>query len=289
MGFQAREIITRSRDPISRNTLYRERKVLVELFIDAQFVPVSKFELTEVNSVKVSSAGSTAVMPGVISAVLQPWYFQPVIVEIAGRSNIGAFSDRRLNVGSDYDVGYLIDFRDKINNYFLQARGSVSGSVADPSRGIRVKLSIGDSKNKGQIPSTGITQDFLELVGFIDDISFDESVDAPYIMSYSIKFTGEYASRFNSNRGEESAWLDASTAVSGSETASIGTKKSTTSVKKTDPAVQVEEKKKEVVETQQSVKAVDENAASENVRTNNPKILNRFLTRQRPGTTARIP
>jgi hypothetical protein len=145
-----------------------------------------KLELTEVKSVSMKSAGSTAIMPGVVVPVIQPWHFQPVVIEIQGESYMGAFDRESLNVTADNDVGNLWKMRDAINSLFANSSASI--------KNLRTRLAIG-------VQTSGNQSKDREFVGHINDISIDESDEKPYMWTYSIGFTGDFSFRFDLNRG----------------------------------------------------------------------------------------
>lgn len=213
---------------VPRNRLYRERRVLIELQTGlvlpgitttlritggkVSTVPVRekvKFELTEVSTVMISSSGATALSNGVVASVMQPWYFQPFIIEITGRSYMGAFAQRNLNVGADDDVRLISRMRELINQSFFMARTSV--------RNLKATITIGDPKKN----SGGTDQQF---VGFFDDVSVEESQDNPYIQVYRLRFTAELAFLANQNRGSEGSQVDRAVAPT-IKTSSVSTTK----------------------------------------------------------------
>lgn len=197
---------------IPRNTLYRQRRVLIELKTGVivpgvttklkqtggtvSSVPIqetAKFELTEVATVSIGSAGSTALANGVIASVMQPWYFQPFVIEITGRSYMGAFDQNNLNIASDNDILQVIRMRNLVNEAFFTAQASI--------RNLQATIFIGDPKKN----STGTDQMFI---GFFDDVSVEENQDNPYIQTYRLRFTAELAFLANQSRGEEGAKTD---------------------------------------------------------------------------------
>jgi hypothetical protein len=147
---------------------------------------IQTIELTEVNTVAMQSTGATAVLPGVIVPVIQPWYFQPITIEVRGESYMGAFDEERLNVTVDNDVAELFRLRDNVNTIFSGSQGSV--------KGLRTRLSIG--KNVG----VNNARD-REFVGNINDIRVEESDEKPYVWTYTIQFTGDFSFRVDLERG----------------------------------------------------------------------------------------
>lgn len=233
----------RSGIQLPRNTLYRERRVKIELTtgtvipgstvtlgakpatiltngIKVKATPGKKvkipdtlrkvvIDLTEVATISISSAGSTAVANGVISNILQPWYFGPVVIEMTGKSYMGAFANDSLNVAVDNDITQLLLLRQFVNEAFLLARSTL--------KDLQARIFIG---KPGQ-SNLGLDTEFI---GFVDDLRIDEGEDAPYIQTYQIKFTGEISSAVMLSRGEEGARFDKKS-IQQPQTASVATTK----------------------------------------------------------------
>jgi hypothetical protein len=177
--------------PGSRNVLYRKRRVRLECFWSGSgsksgFLGFGAgtqgdgtlpdvIELAEVTSISVQTQAGTAIALGPIQAVLQPWYFQPLKIDIQGKSYVGAFATRRLNVGVDNDIEKILKFRQNVNDDFR--RGNINK--------LKVGLVYFDSADSSNL---AVSQ---EYEGFIDDISISENQSSPYIKDYSLKFTGE--------------------------------------------------------------------------------------------------
>ncbi len=145
-------------------------------------------KLTEVTTVRIVTTGGTAVAMGVVAPILQPWYFQPVQVEITGQSYMGAFSSQSLNVTVDDDIERLLNIRNRVNKLFLEATTSIQN--------LKTILTIGEPE-RGSI---GTNQKFI---GFINEINIEESQDVPYTQRYIIKFIGEFSNLFNLRRGAD--------------------------------------------------------------------------------------
>jgi len=209
---------------LPRNRIFRERRVRLSLETEAStkalesfsFVtPAAQFatavvsiELTEVNTVSMQSTGATAILPGVIVPVIQPWYFLPVTIEIKGESYMGAFDEERLNITADNDVANLWALRDNVNAIFSGSQGSV--------KGLRTRLSIGKRLDSN-------TSHDRTFVGNVNDIRIEESDEKPYVWSYTVSFTGDLSSRFDLERGVAAFRSDAGlTAKVGSSGLDIG-------------------------------------------------------------------
>ena len=180
---------------IPRNPLYRKREVRLLLSVTGETL---ELVLTEVTSISQTSSGVTASLLGVIAATIQPWYFQPIVVEVAGKSYMGAYANDVLNVAADSDISKLMTLRQIVNEAFLLSRSSL--------KDLQVTLSIGDPRRN--IP--GVDQ---QLTGFVDDLVIDENQDDQYMMSYRFKFTGETAALATLRLGEERAQNDLQTAT----------------------------------------------------------------------------
>lgn len=176
--------------PGSRNILYRKRRVRLECYWSGSGQKNGFFgfnaasglginpdviELAEVESVNVQTSAGTAIALGPVRAVIQPWYFQPVKVEIQGKSYVGAFSSHRLNVGVDNDIAKIMTLRQNINRDFQ------GGNINN----LRVGLVYFDPNDSSNL---AVSQ---EYEGFIDDIAITENQSTPYIKDYTLRFTGE--------------------------------------------------------------------------------------------------
>ena len=178
--------------PPNRNVLYRSRKVIfTATYSSPAFSPTPtgttpitrKIELSEVSSIDIDSAGSTAVGMGQVAAFMQPWYFGPFKINVSGKSYIGAMRQKRLNIATDTDVKKLMELRNAINTHFKS--GISLGTPGITQGALSAVLSYVDDKEPGNL---AVNQEYR---GFIDNISFGEAQQNPYMVSYSIKFTGE--------------------------------------------------------------------------------------------------
>jgi hypothetical protein len=180
-----------------RNPLYRRRVVKIQVYTEAGQTPpadsIPTIILTEVDSVRIASSGATGIMNGPVSPVIQPWYFQPFTIELSGKSYMGAFSSDALNVAVDDDVPLIMQLRDFVNQKFLFSNSTVTDLL--------FLLFIGDP-----LRSAEGTDDYY--VGLFDDISIDESEDAPFVQKYSLKFTGESLRNYELNKGVNNAQKD---------------------------------------------------------------------------------
>lgn len=228
----------RSGIQLPRNTLYRERRINITLTtgtVDSAItvggqpartlangtkvaaIPGKKItilktlsiDLTEVSNITISSAGSTAIAHGVIAPVLQPWYFGPVIVEMTGKSYMGAFANDQLNVTVDNDITQLLTLRQLVNEAFLLSRSTL--------KDLQARLFIGKQGASNLGTDT-------EFIGFFDDLRIEENEDNPYIQTYQLKFTGEISYSVMLSRGEEGARFDQK-GVQQPQTASVATSK----------------------------------------------------------------
>lgn len=216
---------------IPRNPLYRRRLVGIRLrttspakvargniLVGTNFVGTfSPILLNEVTSVRISSAGSTAILSGTIAPVIQPWYFQPIIIEITGKSYMGAYANESYNLSRDYDVSALMGLRKFVNDQFLNANTSVHNMIFE--------LLIG---NPSGATLAGVDQMY---VGFFDEISIDESQDAPFVQTYALKFTGQSMMSFETGDGTQKANQDKSL-TKATTTASVGIMNAVTAIPK---------------------------------------------------------
>lgn len=176
--------------PGTRNVLYRKRRVRLECYWSGSGEKSGFFgygaasgdgnnpdviELAEVTSVSVQSQAGTAIALGPVKAIIQPWYFQPVKIDIQGKSYVGAFSTHRLNVGVDTDIAKILQLRQNINSDFR--RGNINK--------VKTVLTYFDTNDSANL---AVSQ---EYEGFVDDISISENQSTPYIKDYTLKFTGE--------------------------------------------------------------------------------------------------
>lgn len=195
---------------INRNSMYRERPVRLTIKGSALQSVSESLTLREVTSLRESTIGGVAMVRGVISAIIQPWYFQPIVVDIMGKSYMGAFAETLTsnpNVSTDNDVTTLIRFRDMVNQTFIRT----SSTIKD----LEMRLDYGTGGRAGLNASN------QTLVGFIDEMTIEETEDAPYIQSYTIKFTGELEVAKDTKQGAIDALADVQT-TEGAQTPSIG-------------------------------------------------------------------
>jgi len=164
---------------------------------DGDYYTLDSVDLTEVSSIKEQVSGGVGQSKGVITAVLQMWYLSPVTITITGRSYMGAFNNDN-TVGIDSDADSLLTFRDAINSYFYQ-----TGTASN----MRFKLIYGAVSN---LTSANRPASLQSFVGFIDDISIDESEDRPYMRDYSVRFIGEDETRTSVIEGARQCATDLS-------------------------------------------------------------------------------
>lgn len=182
---------------IARNSLYRQRRIKIEAFDHAAQPDFPSFELTEVNDVSVGSASETAVAPGVMAPIIQPWYFKPFSIEISGKSYIGAFDSSflPLNIATDDDVNQLIKLRTLVNQKF-----STTGIVN------RVELLITyDDPAVGGDNNLHISQTFKAVY---NGLAIKEDETKPYLKHYNIKFVAQLTSVTNITDGSNQAQED---------------------------------------------------------------------------------
>jgi hypothetical protein len=208
-------VVVRARPPITKTitgpiqaTSAAVKKLILPTFAvtvkDKPSVRTVDLLLTEVTSITQASPAPTAQFLGVVAASIQPWYFQPIVLEIAGKSYIGGYANPRLNIAADSDVEQLFLLRQFVNEAFSLARSSL--------RDYKAELIIGDLTR----PAVGIDQ---KLTGFADDLTITESVEEQYVLDYRFKFTGEISSAANLRRGEEGSKSDLQAAASRTSTA----------------------------------------------------------------------
>jgi len=215
--------------PIPRNTLYRERQVKIEPILPNLQSNFPTIILSEVTNVSLSSDSDTAILLGVRDVVVQPWYFKPFVLEITGKSYMGAFSDRFLpvNVATDTDVSKLLALREVVNDRFKRGGqfrnfpekikrriSEVFGttldtvellvSISDPfSRGVFER--IGQVSGRGRTINNGINQSFRAI---FDGFKMDEADNCAYMQGYTIKFTAQFADKKSVLEGAKSSEND---------------------------------------------------------------------------------
>jgi len=200
-----------------RNKLYRARPVNITVrgFITASSgtpttspTPFS-LSLTEVTSIRESTNASVAVARGVVASIIQPWYFQPIQVDITGKSYMGALDRNSLNVNVDSDVDKLLALRDHINTSFTQT-GTIKDLIGTVEYG-----------KANPLPNRGVNQ---LLTGQFDEITIEESDNEPYIQTYTIKFIGDLSGQTSVDQGAKAGSIDKQTTVKQSATAPITSK-----------------------------------------------------------------
>jgi len=194
---------------IFRNPSYRRRRVQIELRTQTppnQPSPsgseqLPPFDLTEVTSVSIDTMGSVIVLPGAVAAVLQSWYFRPMTIDISGKSYIGAFSNfgglSNPNIANDNDVEKLLKLRGLVNSLF------VTPGLQTNNFGVILRYDDPDDRN-----NINVSQEYL---GFIDDITVDESDSEPFMKTYSVKFIGELKQSFDIQSGKKNSQKDKNT------------------------------------------------------------------------------
>jgi hypothetical protein len=190
-----------SKIAIPRNPLYRKREVRIKLQTPlvvalqngANVLQALELVLTEVTSISQNTDAPTATLLGPIAATIQPWYFGPMILEISGKSYMGAYDNDQLNIAADNDVSKLLTLRSYVNQSFAMAQGSITNLLAT--------LILGDPKRQ----VLGVDQ---TLTGFLDGLSIDENQDEQYMQGYRFKFTGEPASKALLDSGDQRATAD---------------------------------------------------------------------------------
>lgn len=165
-----------------------------------------KVELTEVASVRFNTIGGVSVAMGAIAPVLQPWYFQPITIEITGKSYMGAFKNTSLSISVDDDVKRLMEMRTFVNMAFNSAFSTISG--------LQTLLTIGEPE-KGDI---GTNQKFT---GFISELQIEEDEENPYMQKYIIKYIGDLADLVNLRKGAEAVNVEWKKRIKEADTSSI--------------------------------------------------------------------
>lgn len=182
-----------------RNPLFRKRVIEIE-FRDGVSDQPLKFQLTEVDTIKITTNGSVPILTGAIRGVIQPWYFKPYTIEITGKSYIGAF-DRiasafpTINVATDTNIEQLIDLRDRTNAAFTNPQAVNSK--------FKTILRYIDPKDMG---NKSVSHEFD---GFFADVSINETESSPYIKAYSLAFVGEMRSKVTTSQAKTAAKSDA--------------------------------------------------------------------------------
>jgi hypothetical protein len=193
---------------IFRNPTYRKRRVQIELRTQTSpnrptdnVEDLPPFDLTEVSGVQVTTTGSVVVMTGAVAPVIQSWYFRPMNIEISGKSYIGAFSNfggvSNPNVANDNDIEKLLKLRAIVNTVF------VTPGLPTNNFGIILRYDDPDDRN-----NINVSQEYL---GYIEDISFNESDTEPYMKSYTIKYVGSLKQSFDIQMGKKAAMQDKKT------------------------------------------------------------------------------
>lgn len=182
---------------ISRNPLYRQRRVRIEPFNATLQPNFPVIELAEVNDVNVGSASDTAVATAVVAPIIQPWYFKPFTIDITGKSYIGAFDSSflPLNIATDDDVHQLIKLRNIINQKF-----STTGIV----NSLELLITYDDPAVGGD-NNLHISQTFKAVYS---GLTIKEDETKPYLKHYTIKFTGQLTGIANVTLGSNEAQED---------------------------------------------------------------------------------
>ncbi len=172
---------------IARNPIYRPRRVQIKLFTKPVTIPLSRqpdlvFDLTEVNMIEFDSVSSTAVGNGAVISVLQPWYFQPITINITGRSYIGAFDQGPVgiegtDIASDRDIEKIIELRQIVNGKFFNSFASV--------KDLFFQLTYDDPNDTENISASQV------FIGFFNQIRYSENDKDPYVKGYTLRFIGE--------------------------------------------------------------------------------------------------
>lgn len=170
---------------IPRNPIYRPRRVQIKLFtkpVSLSRQPDLVFDLTEVNMIEFDSVSTTAVGNGAVISVLQPWYFQPITINITGRSYIGAFDQGPVgiegtDIASDRDIEKIIELRQIVNEKFFNSFASV--------KDLRFQLTYDDPNDTENISASQV------FIGFFNQIRYGENDKDPYIKGYTLRFIGE--------------------------------------------------------------------------------------------------
>ena len=191
---------------IPRNPIYRPRNVRLELYVAKTEKPELGFDLTEVNSIEFTSTSATTVTGGAVAAIVQPWYFGPIMVNITARSYIGAFGPDtaggfipgfRLegpDIALDKDIVNVIEIRRIVNQQFLSSFKSI--------RDLRFKLIYEDPNDKGNL---AVSQ---TLIGMVMETFVNEGEIDPFMKAYRLKFVGEEERILSLLRGAETAKAD---------------------------------------------------------------------------------
>jgi hypothetical protein len=127
-------------------------------------VPAGAILFKEVSSISFDFTIGVGVDKGISRSFLQPWYMEPAKISLNGASYIGAFEDIS-NPDTDVEDTYNL-----ILQHFAEIRGH------------KKKMTM-DIANNPKYAS--------KFNGYVTAFNFAESKDNPYILKYSITFTGK--------------------------------------------------------------------------------------------------
>jgi len=179
-----------------RNELFRPREVKLTLkqgnpdnsqaatvIKDTDGQPLS-VNLREVASIESTTTGASAMGMGPVKAIMQSWYYQPISLNIAGRSYFGAFNRSwagpDMNVAIDKDIEALKKIRAKVNALFCNS--------FEPLQNIFFELYYGDPTD----PADSLISSFNdEYIGLADEFNISEGETEPFIKTYRFHFVGE--------------------------------------------------------------------------------------------------
>jgi len=130
----------------------------------ASDAPAGAILFKEVSSISFDFTIGVGVDKGISRSFLQPWYMEPAKISLSGASYIGAFEDIS-NPDTDVEDTY---------NLILQHFAEIKGH--------KKKMTMDIANNPKYA---------TKFNGYITAFNFAESKDNPYILKYSITFTGK--------------------------------------------------------------------------------------------------
>lgn len=139
---------------------------------------------------KISVMNSTTVgqEPGLVTPFLQGWYNNPIKIEVEGKSYLGAFEKILPFFPETGDTT-----RDDINNLFLD-----NDQIFKQNLSLEVEITI---ENEGVYE------------GLISDFNYNEDINEPFLINYTINFVGFRNTEKSKANGEKRSSFDLSAAL----------------------------------------------------------------------------
>jgi len=190
-----------AKNPVKfRNEFFRQRTIKITLREKLTNI-VGPFELREIASVDSTTTGSSAIGMGPLRAMMQAWYFQPVTLNVSGRSYFGAFNRSfvgpDMNVAIDRDIEMLKTIRAEINTRFENS--------FLPIKDLYFEMIYGDPSDHADSMISSIKD---EYIGLLDDININEGETEPFIKTYRFRFVGVPKGRYQLKKGVGKFQLD---------------------------------------------------------------------------------